>query len=203
MIFGFQSQIPAAASSPVEAMVAEIRHRGPDEESFYSDRSLHMGFFRLSIVDSADGHQPVASEDGAIVALSNGEIYNHQLLRDQLSKDGHSFNSRSDAEVLPHLYETLGGGVFAELSGMFAIALYDKRSQKLLLARDPLGIKPLYHLETPCGFYFASEVKCFLQIHEFKPHVDRMALDRLLTFSHVPGDRCLLAGVQVSRPDTF
>ena len=92
----------ANASSPVEAMVAEIRHRGPDEESFYSDRSLHMGFFRLSIVDSADGHQPVASEDGAIVALSNGEIYNHQLLRDQLSKDGHSFNSRSDAEVLPH-----------------------------------------------------------------------------------------------------
>ncbi len=193
----------ANASSPVEAMVGEIRYRGPDELSFYADRSLHMGFSRLSIVDPADGHQPVASEDGAIVALCNGEIYNHELLRDQLSKDGHSFNSMSDAEVLPHLYETLDEGVFTECSGMFAIALYDKRNQKLILARDPLGIKPLYYLETACGFYFASEIKCFLQVPEFRPDVDRRALDRLLTFSHIPGDRCLLAGVRSVAPGHF
>lgn len=189
---------------PDEALVLQmvklISHRGPDEQSVYSDGDVTFGFARLSIIDPLSGHQPIYNEDQSIVVICNGEIYNHELKRSELAKRGHRLNSDSDAEVIPHLYEEYGERFVEHLHGMFAVALFDKTQNKLILARDALGIKPVYFFQTDHGIYFASEFKCFLLVPEYKPEVNRNSLDRLLTFKHIPGEDCLLARVKVLPP---
>ncbi|MGA7303358.1 MAG: asparagine synthase (glutamine-hydrolyzing) [Rhodothermales bacterium] len=184
----------------VREMVALLAHRGPDEQSVYSSAPVTLGFARLSIIDPEAGHQPVYNEDQSVAAICNGEIYNHKHWRRDLEKRGHRFNSDSDAEIVPHLYEEYGESFLEHLHGMFAIALVDQRNKKLILGRDALGIKPLYYLETRRGFYFASEIKCFLLAEEYHPEVDRDALDRLLTFKHIPGQNSLLRWVKAVPP---
>src|SRR6267378_493870 len=161
----------AGAESRVRAMTAAMRHRGPDEEGFLARDArapgLALGMRRLSIIDLAGGHQPVWNESKDVAVIFNGELYNYRDLRERLSLCGHRFATQSDTEILVHAWEEWGEDSLTELRGMFAFALLDLRERYatapiLFLARDPLGIKPLYYTQTPEGFAFASEVRALL-----------------------------------------
>src|SRR5581483_3340778 len=145
------------------AMNDAIVHRGPDDEGFYFNGHVALGMRRLSIIDLAGGHQPISNEDGTVWVVFNGEIYNFQTLRAELLKRGHSFHTQSDTEVLVHLYEEYGDDLVQHLNGMFGFALWDERRQRLLLARDRMGEKPLYFTHNQQAFVFASELKALLE----------------------------------------
>ncbi|MDZ4731591.1 MAG: asparagine synthase (glutamine-hydrolyzing) [Xanthomonadales bacterium] len=149
------------------AMGAQLARRGPDDEQFYDDGFLSLVFRRLSIIDLAGGQQPIWNEDHSILSVVNGEIYNHQDIRERL-KDRHQFASRSDSEVVVHLYEEGQDELLSQLNGMYALLIWDTRERKLLLARDRLGIKPLFYAETPKGLLFGSELKALLA-HPYCP----------------------------------
>ena len=189
-----------AAAALVAAMTRRLAHRGPDDEQVWVSPDVHLGFRRLAIIDPAHGRQPVFSEDRGVVALCNGEIYNHPAERAALAPAGHRFASGSDAEVIPHLYERHGVAFVDHLHGKFAVAVYDTARRQLVLARDRLGIKPLYYVDLPGGFFFASELKSLLLAPGFAATVDRQALDWLLAFKHIPGDATLLEGVRFLPP---
>src|SRR6516162_9580708 len=153
-------------------MADAMRHRGPDDEGFLGDESrvpgLALGIRRLSIIDLAGGHQPIWNETKDVAVVFNGELYNYRELRDRLALCGHRFATQSDTEMLVHAWEEWGEDALNELRGMFAFALLDLRERYatapiLILARDPLGIKPLYYTQTPEGFAFASEVRALLE----------------------------------------
>ena len=135
-----------------------MQHRGPDEEGIYYHPPIGLGFRRLAIIDLAGGSQPIANEDKTVWVVFNGEIYNFRELREELVAHGHRFRTRSDSEVIAHLYEDQGEELFEYLDGMFAIAIWDVREKRLVLGRDRLGKKPLVYAETPKGFFFASEI---------------------------------------------
>ena len=183
----------------VRSMCAAIVHRGPDGEGYYLGDAVALGMRRLSIIDLEGGRQPIASEDGAVVVVFNGEIYNHGLLRAELSRAGHRFRTRSDTEVIVHGYEEWGDRVLDRLRGMFAIALWDRTRQRLLLARDRLGIKPLYLWETDLGLAFASELKCF-DVLSRPRSVDRDAVLQYLSFGYVPDPGCIWREVRKLGP---
>lgn len=184
----------------IGAMTRRLAHRGPDDEQLWQSGDVALGFRRLSIIDPEHGRQPVESEDGTIVAVCNGEIYNHGAHRDALGRAGHRFRSDCDAEVIPHLYEQHGPDFTRQLHGKFAILLVDTRRRLLVAARDCLGVKPLYYLDSEAGFFLASELKSLLLAPDFRPAVDRQALDRLLAFKHIPGDATLLTGIRFLPP---
>ncbi|NNE06346.1 MAG: asparagine synthetase B, partial [Xanthomonadales bacterium] len=157
------SGLPGGSDSraPVLArMATRIAHRGPDDEQFYDDDRLALCFRRLSIVDVAGGQQPLWNEDHSILLVVNGEIYNHEDLRTSLK--GHRFSTASDSEVLLHLYEEHGNDFLKDVNGIFALALWDTRKRRLLLARDRLGVKPLYYVIHNGQLLFASELKALL-----------------------------------------
>ncbi|HEU0316674.1 MAG TPA: hypothetical protein VFR49_05050, partial [Solirubrobacteraceae bacterium] len=149
---------PAVLGAAVAAMV----HRGPDGSGIWVDRDVGLGMRRLAIVDVAGGEQPLASEDGRIRVVFNGEIYNHSELRRGLAARGHRLASRTDGEVIAHLYEELGDRFVERLDGIFAIGLWDAAARRLVLARDRLGVKPLYLHRAGGGLRFASELKALL-----------------------------------------
>jgi len=134
----------AVESALLDEMNKTLQHRGPDDEGFYVDGNIGMAMRRLAIIDVIGGHQPIANEDGTVVVTFNGEIYNFKQLRTELIQAGHRFTSNSDTEVIVHAYEQWGDGSLSHLNGMFAIALWDTRHQRLLLARDRIRKKPLY-----------------------------------------------------------
>jgi asparagine synthase (glutamine-hydrolysing) len=142
----------------VTRMCAVLRHRGPDDEGLHVDGTVGIGMRRLSIIDLATGRQPIANEDGTVWTVFNGEIYNFPELRRELGARGHVFTTASDTEVIVHLYEEHGPGFVERLRGMFALAVWDARRRRLVLARDRLGIKPLYYAQTPEGLLFGSEL---------------------------------------------
>jgi asparagine synthase (glutamine-hydrolysing) len=181
-------------------MLQEIQHRGPDDEGTYFDRSLAMGMRRLSIIDLAGGRQPIANEDGSVVVVLNGEIYNYIELRETLCIRGHKFTTLSDTEVIVHLYEDYGEYFVDALRGMFAIALWDVKKRRLYLVRDRLGIKPLYYGENNTGLVFASEIKSLLQHPQVERHLDYEALSQYLSFKYVPAPRTMFAGIQALPP---
>ena len=185
------------------SMADAIRHRGPDDEGYYVSGPIGLGFRRLSIIDLQSGHQPLANEDGSVWIVFNGEIYNYQELREFLLGKGHQFRTRTDTEVIVHLYEELGVDCLQKLRGMFGFALWDGRSQTLLLARDRVGIKPLYYHLTDRSLVFASEIKAILA----DPSVDRQIapeiIDRFLTFLYVPGEETLLKGIRKLAPGHY
>ncbi len=146
----------------VRRMTAAMVHRGPDDESYYADARAALGFRRLSIIDVAGGRQPLSNEDGSIQVVFNGEIYNHQELRSGLEARGHVLRSGSDGEVLAHLYEEQGADLVEALNGIFAFALWDVRAGRVMLARDPHGVKPLYYAEQEGRLLFASELKALV-----------------------------------------
>jgi asparagine synthase (glutamine-hydrolysing) len=143
-------------------MCAAMAHRGPDDEGVYTQGRVGLGMRRLSIIDVAAGHQPISNEDGTIWIVFNGEIYNHAALREQLVARGHRYRTHSDTETIVHLYEEYGRDCVQHLRGMFAFAIWDTRKRSLFIARDRLGIKPLYYRFTPESFLFGSEIKVIL-----------------------------------------
>jgi len=180
------------------AMTDRLTHRGPDERGVRLEPLCALGFRRLAILDVAGAHQPMSNEDGSIWVVFNGEIYNFSELRRRLEATGHVLRTRGDTEVLPHLYEDLGVNLFAELRGMFALAIWDGRRRKLILGRDRLGQKPLVYRHEPERLLFASEIKALLTLdHTTLPRdLDPIALDRYLTYGYVPAPATMLKGVR-------
>jgi asparagine synthase (glutamine-hydrolysing) len=172
-----------------------LRHRGPDGEGQLVRPTLSMGCDRLAIVGRANGAQPLASEDGRIQLVCNGEIYNHRALRRDLERRGHRFATDSDAEVVVHAFEEEGEAALGRLQGMFALSLWDEASGRLLLARDPAGMKPLFTLRHEDRWWFASEAKTLLLATAAPRRTDPRALDGLLRLGFVPGPRTLFEGV--------
>ena len=189
---------PRDPASPVDTallrrMAAAAVHRGPDGEGFHVAPGIGLGFRRLSIIDVEGGHQPLASEDGCVQVICNGEIYNHVELRQDLVARGHRFRTRSDAEVIVHLYEDHGEACVEALRGMFGLAVWDDRRKRLLLARDRPGIKPLCYAQTPDALYFASEVKSLLPVAAVARDADAEAILDVLRFGFV---RCPRTGLR-------
>jgi asparagine synthase (glutamine-hydrolysing) len=174
----------------IRSMCRAMLHRGPDDEGIYAAGSgpfAGLGHRRLSIIDlSAHGHQPMANEDGSLKLVCNGEIYNYRSLREDLEARGHRFNSNSDNEVILHLYEEYGEELVTFLRGMFAFALYDEKSRKLVLARDRIGKKPLLYYSDDRHFCFASEFNALLSSGLIPREIDRRAIDHYLTFGYIP-----------------
>jgi asparagine synthase (glutamine-hydrolysing) len=181
-------------------MARDIMHRGPDDRGFFNAGTVALGVRRLSIIDVEGGHQPVANEDATVVVAFNGEIYNHGELRTRLEGQGHQFRTKSDTEVLVHLYEEYGDALVHLLQGMFAFALWDAKRHRLLLARDRLGIKPLYFAETKDGLVFASEAKALFEHPAVRPQINLDALDLYLSLRYVPGPDTLFRGVKKLPP---
>jgi asparagine synthase (glutamine-hydrolysing) len=189
--------------SLLKAMADSILHRGPDDEGYYISGQIGLGFRRLSIIDLAGGHQPISNEDGTIWIVFNGEIYNFQEIREGLLEKGHTFRTKTDTEVIVHLYEEYGEAGIESLRGMFAFAIWDQNQKKLLLARDRIGIKPLYYGLTPHSLVFGSEMKAILQDPEVKREILPTTIDRFLTFGYVPGEETLLRGIYKLPPGSF
>jgi asparagine synthase (glutamine-hydrolysing) len=196
-ICGFLGPSPDAPpnEAPVRAMARALAHRGPDNEGIASDGPMVLGHRRLSIIDlSPSGRQPMANEDGSVLAVVNGEFYNFQTLRGRLEANGHRFRSQSDSEILVHLYEERGEALLDDLRGMFAFALWDSRRRRLLLARDRLGKKPLYWAAFRDGFAFSSEAASLLCGLPFRPEPDPQAIERYLTLQYVPAPMSAFRG---------
>jgi len=172
----------------VDAMCRAITHRGPDDQGVYLHASAHIGMRRLAIIDLHSGHQPIHNEDRSIWIVFNGEIYNYPTLKAELQHLGHSFYTQTDTECIVHAYEQWGLDAFARLRGMFAVAIVDLRLQRLVLARDRLGKKPLYYTQMADGtLAFGSELKCLLQIPGFRPQVSARATRDFFAMGYVPG----------------
>jgi asparagine synthase (glutamine-hydrolysing) len=182
-------------------MCAAIVHRGPDHEGHFVDGALGMGMTRLSINDLAGGHQPLTNEDGSVVVVCNGEIYNSPALRRELEARGHRFASHSDVAVIPHLYEEHGEDFVRHLDGMFALALWDKRTRRLCLARDRVGIKPLYVAARPGAVAFASEITA-LMAAGWCDDLDLTSLHHYLSLGYIPAPGSIFAGVRKLEPGT-
>jgi asparagine synthase (glutamine-hydrolysing) len=187
----------------IRAMADTIRHRGPDDEGYYVSGPVGLGFRRLSIIDLHTGHQPLSNEDGTVWIVFNGEIYNYLELRAWLIDKGHSFKTRTDTEVIVHLYEELGPACLEKLRGMFAFAIWDDKAQTLLLARDRVGIKPLYYHLTGSSLSFASELKAILADPSVERSLAPELIDRFLTFMYVPGEQTLLRGIRKLLPGHY
>lgn len=189
-IAGILGQIDERAQQSLRAMAEAMAHRGPDDRGYLIDpaNGIALAHNRLSIIDlSPAGHQPMFNEDRSVAMIFNGEIYNFQDLRPQLEAAGHRFNSRTDSEVLVHGYEEWGEGLVERLCGMFTFAIWDARKKALFLARDPMGMKPLYYWASPSGqFCFASEIKAFLALDGFQARPNRRSLRQYLEFNFIP-----------------
>jgi len=175
----------------LQAMADSIAHRGPDAEGFYRQPGVGLAHRRLSIIDLAGGEQPMTNEDGSLRVVFNGEIYNFADLRHELASRGHVLRTQSDTEVLVHLYEELGPRLVERLRGMFAFALWDESKRRLLLARDRIGLKPLYVYRDAEKLLFGSEIKAILAHPEVPREIDPAALEDYLAFGFVPGGRAI------------
>jgi asparagine synthase (glutamine-hydrolysing) len=184
-------------------MIDALRHRGPDDSGLLVEGPLALGMRRLSIIDLGGGHQPIGNEDGSVQIVFNGEIYNHRVLREELLSRGHTFRTRSDTEVIVHGYEEFGTAVLDRLNGMFGFALWDARSRRLFLARDRIGIKPLYYSLTGDGLVFASELKSLLLHPGIDRTLDRDALSQYLAWEYIPSPRTPFTAVHKLPPATM
>lgn len=201
-IAGLLRDDPSAPVTRAEigAMLQPLRHRGPDGYGILLRPGIGLGHRRLAIVDLGGGAQPMANEDSTVFVTFNGEIYNHRDLRELLLTRGHTFRTQSDTEVIVHLYEEFGAAGFARLDGMFAFGLWDARRHRLVLARDRVGIKPLYYGALPHGLAFASELKALLPLPAVARDLDARALRRFFDFLYVPGDATLFRAIRKLPP---
>lgn len=179
----------------IKKMNDRIMHRGPDGEGYYIDGDIAFGHRRLSIIDLSTGDQPIYNEDNSVVTVYNGEIYNYVELRSELESLGHEFKTKSDTEVLVHGYEEWHTDLPKHLRGMFAFAIHDKKRNEIFLARDNFGIKPLYYAKMNDSFMFASEIKSFLDVPDFKKEFNEEILETYLEFSFVPTNETFFKGV--------
>src|SRR5882762_8609451 len=187
----------------VRKMARALVHRGPDEEGFYLRPGLGLASRRLSIVGLADGQQPVTNEDGNVVVVFNGELFDHLEKRAELEARGHRLVKHCDTEVIPHLWEEHQRGMFERLRGQFAIALWDQRGRRLLLGRDRFGICPLYWTRQGDWLLFASEIKALLASGMVPARPDRRGIDHIFSFSALPGPITCFEGVQLLRAGHF
>jgi asparagine synthase (glutamine-hydrolysing) len=187
----------------IHRMNQTIIHRGPDDEGIYMGQGIGLGFRRLSIIDLAGGHQPITNEEGNIWVMLNGEIYNYPELRRELSAKGHRFSTRSDTETIVHLYEECGEECFARLRGMFAIALWDSRQRKLLLARDRVGKKPLFYSADGKRIIFGSELKALQAADSLPREIDREALSDYFSFGYIPAPKTIYKAVRKLLPGHY
>ena len=179
----------------LSGMCGRIRHRGPDDEGKWLGNGAALGMRRLSVIDLETGEQPVWNADRTVVAVMNGEIYNFLEIREKLIEKGHIFKSRSDTEVIPHLYDEYGDSLVDHLDGMFAFALWDTRKKKLLIARDRFGEKPLYYGAFDGVLYFASELKALLGHRSVERRINPEAAHLYLSFDYVPAPLSIFAGI--------
>jgi asparagine synthase (glutamine-hydrolysing) len=190
----------AVDSAVLRRMCEFISHRGPDDDGFLVHGKIGLGMRRLSIVDLATGHQPISNEDGSLWIVFNGEIYNHRTLREQLITRGHQYRTQSDTETIVHLYEEYGKDCVQHLRGMFAFALWDAKRKVLFIARDRLGIKPLYYRLTADKFLFGSEIKVLLVHPGVRAEFNRSALPEYLAFGYLSGEETFYCGVRKLMP---
>ncbi len=190
----------SAEGHVLSTMASSLAHRGPDAEGVWTAPSVGLAHRRLSIIDLAGGRQPLANEDASIQVVFNGEIYNFRELRHELDRKGHRFRTNSDTEVLVHLYEEMGDRLVERLRGMFAFALWDRRKRRLLLARDRLGLKPLYYYRDHEKVLFGSEIKAILSFPGVRREIDLEALEDYLSYGVVPGHRSIFRGIQKLPP---
>ena len=186
----------------LERMVHVMKHRGPDDEGFYLDETAALGHARLSIIDVECGGQPMPNENESVWIVLNGEIYNYIELREELVAKGHVFRTRSDTEVALHSYEEYGEACVKNFNGMFAIAIWDRPRRRLFLARDRVGIKPLYYTLQHGQFLFASEIKSLLENEKCDRKADMASVAEYFLRSYVTGDRTFLSGVKKLEPGT-
>jgi asparagine synthase (glutamine-hydrolysing) len=187
---------PVAGRSRLDAMTARLAHRGPDSQGKFGLPHVALGVRRLSVIDLETGDQPLSNEAGDVVLVYNGEIYNYRELRQQLLGHGHMFRTRSDGEVMAHLYEEKGPDFLSELNGMFALALWDARAQRLILARDRAGEKPLYYAYAGDLLVFASEVKALLEHPAVTRELDPEALRQYFFYGYFPAPRSAFRGIR-------
>jgi asparagine synthase (glutamine-hydrolysing) len=189
-----------ADPATLHAMCDRIVHRGPDSEGIDVDGGVGLGMRRLSIIDLDGGHQPIYNEDRSLAVVFNGEIYNYRELRAELLARGHRLETHSDTEVLVHLYEDYGARSVERLRGMYAYAIHDRRSGRVFMARDRLGIKPLHYLEQDGRLYAASEIKSLLTIPGFTPTLDEVALDQYFSLLYIPAPRTIYREIRKLPP---
>jgi asparagine synthase (glutamine-hydrolysing) len=195
-IYGILDSTGRSLDRDVIARMGEaMRHRGPDDDGLFADDTMMFGMKRLAIIDVGGGHQPIANEDENVIAVCNGEIYNFRELRRDLRERGHTFRTGSDCEVIVHLYEEYGEDCVKHLSGMFALAIWDRRARRLVLARDRLGIKPLYVRNDHGCLIFASELKSILEVPGVDREIDAAALQEYLALGYVPAPKSMLRGI--------
>ena len=198
-IYNYGSGLPVTREG-LKAMNDLMVHRGPDDEGYFTHENVGLAMRRLSIIDISTGHQPITNEDGSLWIVFNGEIYNFQELREGLLARGHVFKTRSDTEVILHLYEEKGEDFPKELRGMFAVAIWDKRKKRLTLARDRLGKKPLYYAVTPSFIAFASELRCLLAVPGMPRDIDLKAVDSYLTLQYIPSPMSIFKAARKLEP---
>ena len=180
-------------------MMDHLGHRGPDDRGLFHDDNAVFGHHRLSIIDLEGGHQPIFNEDRSVCVIVNGEIYNYQALRQTLKKE-HAFSTRSDSEVIVHLWEDFGPGCVDHLRGMFAFALYDMKRKTVFLARDRFGQKPLVYAETPHAFYFSSEIYPLSRLDHVDTGLNHHALDDFLSLHYIPAPATIYRGIKKLQP---
>lgn len=196
---------PGAAINPavLKAMGDTIRHRGPDDEGFYNQPGIGLVHRRLSIIDVSGGHQPLSNEDDTVWTVFNGEVYNFEDLNRQYLSSGHRFKTRSDTETILHLYEELGEECFAQMRGMFAIALWDVRKKRLVLARDRIGKKPVFYSWDGKRLVFSSEIKAIWAAGGVSPEIDNEAICDYFSYQYVPAPKTIYRNVRKLRPGHY
>ncbi len=187
----------------IKAMNDLIAHRGPDSEGYYTDDTIALGFRRLSIIDLNSGSQPIYNEDKSKVIIFNGEIYNYQILREELIEKGYKFSTKTDTEVILHGYEEYGENILDKLRGMFAFVIYDTNTKEMFAARDFYGIKPFYYAQMGDTFMFGSEIKSFLIHPDFKKELNRKMLEYYLTFQYSAGTETFFKNVYKLMPGHY
>src|SRR6266404_5687445 len=200
--FNFQRREPVERETIVR-MADSIAHRGPDDEGFFIAGPVGLGFRRLSIIDLAGGHQPMSDAEEAVWIIFNGEIYNYRELRAELQSKGHQFRTNSDTEVIIHGYKQWGTDVFNHLNGMFGLAIWDVQEQRLILARDAMGIKLISYKIDNGRLAFGSEIRPVVAADEFKPAVDPTALNLFLRFRYTPSPLTIFQGIRKLPPGTM
>lgn len=187
-------------TADIRRMCRVITHRGPDDEGVYVKDNVGIGMRRLSIIDLVSGHQPLSNEDGTVWIVFNGEIYNYKEVRQQLIQLGHKFATNSDTETIVHAYEEYGVNCPEKLNGMFAFAIWDSRKNRFFIARDRIGIKPLYYYQDRERLVFGSELKSILQIKDIPRRVNPQALNNFLTFEYIAAPLSIFEGIQKLKP---
>lgn len=199
--YNYKNQSPVLLDD-IQRMTKTVVHRGPDDEGIYIAGPLGFGFRRLSIIDLARGHQPMSDQEKSVWVVFNGEIYNFLELKKELQALGHVFQTRSDTEVIIHGYKQWGDDVFNHLNGMFGVAIWDKKNKRLLMARDPMGIKLIYYKIEAGSVYFGSEIRPLLAGMNKKPGIDPIALNLFLRYRYTPSPLTLYSGIRKLAPGT-